>query len=155
ATARIRGATNVHGFTSVNGFAAKATPAQIAQMSADPAVAAVYPDLQIRKSPRPIRQAGPGAAAGKPAAASTEICPSDPAKPLLEPEALQTTNTAFNDASTPQAQSLATGAGVKVAWLADGIDINNPDFIRANGDHVFVDYQDFSGEGPNAPSSSV
>ena len=29
------------------------------------------------------------------------ICPSDPAKPLLEPEALQVTNTAFSDPSTP------------------------------------------------------
>src|SRR5262249_22566171 len=39
-------------------------------------------------------------------------------------------------------------------WLADGIDINNPDFIRVDGSHVFVDYQDFSGEGPDAPSSA-
>src|SRR5262249_51727041 len=89
------------------------------------------------------------------AATSTDICPSDPAQPLLEPEALQATNTAFANASTPQAQSLATGAGVKVAWLADGIDINNPDFIRADGSHVFIDYQDFSGEGPDAPSSAT
>src|SRR5256885_8427935 len=86
---------------------------------------------------------------------SPDITPSAPAKPLLEPEALQVTNTAFNDATTPQAQSLATGAGVKVAWIADGIDINNPDFIRADGTHVFADYQDFSGEGPDAPSSAA
>ncbi|HXR41944.1 MAG TPA: S8 family serine peptidase [Acidothermaceae bacterium] len=39
-----------------------------------------------------------------------------------------------------------------VAFLADGLDINNPDFIRADGSHVFIDYQDFSGEGPNAPT---
>src|SRR5262249_50816040 len=65
------------------------------------------------------------------------------------------TNTAFGDATTPQAQNLVTGAGVRVGWIADGIDVNNPDFTRADGSHVFVDYQDFSGEGPNAPSDAA
>ncbi len=40
-----------------------------------------------------------------------------------------------------------TGTGVTVGFIADGLDINNPDFIRANGQHVFIDYQDFSGDG--------
>ena len=87
----------------------------------------------------------------RPPATSTE-CPSDPAKPLLEPEALQLTHDAYDDSSTPSAQQIATGKGVTVAFLADGLDINNPDFIRADGSHVIVDYQDFSGEGPNAPT---
>jgi hypothetical protein len=76
-------------------------------------------------------------------------CPTDPSKPLLEPEALQTTQTAFLDTTRPQAQNLVTGKGVKVAWIADGLDPNNPDFIRADGTHVFTDYEDFSGTDPD------
>ena len=145
------GARNIHGFKALNGFAATATPAQIAQLSADPSVAAVYPDLQIKKpAAAPTQKASAAAAAPPPAT----VCPPNPAKPLLEPEALQLTNTAFPTSTTPQAQNLVTGAGVKVAFLADGIDINNPDFIRADGSHVFTDYQDFTGEGPDAPSSA-
>ena len=80
---------------------------------------------------------------------------SDPSQPLLEPEALQTTHTAYSDPSIPQAQNLSTGQGVKVAFFADGLNINDPDFIRPDGSHVFIDYKDFSGEGPNAPSNSL
>ena len=83
------------------------------------------------------------------------MCPSDPSKPLLEPEALQTTHTAFDDPSTPQAANLADGSGVKVATFADGLDPNNPDLIRANGQHVIADYQDFSGDGLNAPTGAA
>jgi hypothetical protein len=153
ATARRAGARNVRGFKLVNGFAASVTPDQAAQITADPAVLAVFPDLQIRRATRlttrGVRSTGPRTAA------PAGICPADPNKPLLEPEALQTTHTAFANASTPQAQNIVSGAGVRVAWLADGIDVNHPDFVRADGSHVFVDYQDFSGEGPDAPSSAA
>ena len=44
---------------------------------------------------------------------------------------------------------------MKVAFFADGLDINNPDFIRADGSHVFVDYRDFTAEGPDAPSGAA
>ena len=47
------------------------------------------------------------------------------------------------------------GTGVKVATFADGIDVNNPDLIRPDGSHVIADYEDFSGEGPNAPSGAA
>lgn len=151
--AKSAGMRDVRGFTSVNAIAATATTAQISALTADPTVAAVYPDLPITKAPADPDSAKAAGAGASPSAA--QICPADPSKPLLEPEALQTTNTAFANPATPQAQSLATGAGVKVAFLADGLDINNPDFVRADGSHVFVDYRDFSGEGPDAPSSAA
>ncbi|WP_043513624.1 MULTISPECIES: S8 family serine peptidase [unclassified Actinoplanes] len=154
--ARSAGFRDLHGFSNVNAFAGTATAAQIAALTADPSVAAVFPDLPITKTPVAGRPEAAAATRTSPATSkAAQICPTDPSKPLLEPEALQTTNTAFGNPATPQAQSLATGAGVKVAWLADGIDINNPDFVRADGSHVFVDYKDFSEEGPDAPSSSA
>jgi hypothetical protein len=148
AQARSVGARNLHGFGLINAVAATVTPAQEAKLASDPSVARIFPDLPISAGPSEKKQIST-AAKGKvsPAADDQQICPSDPSKPLLEPEALQLTHTAFTDPSTPQAQNIVTGAGVKVGFIADGLDINNPDFIRANGQHVFTDYQDFSGDG--------
>src|SRR5262249_37498029 len=73
----------------------------------------------------------------------------DPARPLLEPEGLQATRTAYAEPGRPQAQSIADGAGVRVAWIADGLDPRNPEFVRADRTSVFADYQDFSGTDPN------
>src|SRR5262249_46817970 len=73
-----------------------------------------------------------------------------PAVPLLEPEALPLTNTEFQrGAGVPAAHDLADGSGVTVAFIADGLDINNPDLTR-NGHSIVVDYRDFSGDGINA-----
>jgi hypothetical protein len=158
AQAKKDGVTGLRGFTSVNAFAATATPAQVATLTADPAVAAVYPDLPITQTASTVEAAAKAAGGTSTSAAATipaGICPTDPAKPLLEPEALQTTHTAYSNPATAQAQSLVTGAGVKVAFLADGVDTTDPDFIRADGTPVFVDYQDFTGEGKDAPSDAA
>ncbi len=148
------GASNIKNFSVVNGFAARVSTAEAASLRADPSVAAVVPDRMVPI--RPLTEADKAAikAQAGPAAAPPDhvipgTCPTDPGKPLLEPEALQSTQTAFLDTSRPQAQNLVTGKGVKVAWIADGLDPNNPDFIRADGSHVFVDYQDFSGTDPS------
>jgi Subtilase family/Peptidase inhibitor I9 len=143
--ARSHGVRNLRGFSAINGVSATVTAAQAAQLASDPSVARVFPDLAIRKAPTLTADA-PSRARPVPATQSG-VCPTDPAKPLLEPEALGVTNTAFDNPATPQAQNIVDGTGVKVAWIADGVDINNPDFIRADGSHVFVDYQDFSGDG--------
>ncbi len=151
ASVRSAGGTDIRQLHVINAFAATATPAEQRRLLADPAVAEVVPDRVVRLA-QPDRST-PGSAA--PAALSSTGCPADPAKPLLEPEALQLTHTASLDASVPSAQQLATGKGVRVAFLADGLDVDNPDFIRADGSHVFLDYQDFSGDGPLAPTSGA
>ena len=144
-------------YTTLNAFAATVSSGARAALASDPSVAAVIPDAMVTL-PTPDASTSAAAAApspGNPSTPLTTICPSDPSKPLLEPEALQTTHTAYMDPSIPQAQNLATGRGVKVAFFADGLDINNPDFIRPDGSHVFIDYRDFTGEGPNAPSGAA
>jgi Subtilase family/Peptidase inhibitor I9 len=146
AQAEQTGAEDVKQFSVVNGFSAKLTSAEQQHLATDPRVRAVYPDLAVRKADTPVAtdQAGTSTV-------PSGACPTDPAKPLLEPEALRTTHVASTDPSDAQASSLATGKGVKVAFIADGLDIDNPDFIRADGSKVITDYQDFSGEGVNAP----
>jgi hypothetical protein len=153
--AKAKGARNLHGFDAINGVAATVTSAQAAALRTDPSVAAVYPDLPISAAPITAPTKATATAAPVATTPSSLICSTDPTKPLLEPEALGLTNTAFSDPTKPQAQNIVDGTGVKVAYIADGIDINNPDFIRPDGSHVFIDYQDFSGEGPNAPSGAA
>jgi hypothetical protein len=155
AQARTGGASRVHGFSAINAFSARVTGPEAAKLAANPDVAAVVPDLPIKAAP--VIAAPPRSSSGTvgPQPQAGPICPADPSKPLLEPEALQLTNTAFADPTTPQARSYVDGAGVKVAFIADGLDINNPDFIRPDGSHVFVDYQDFSGDGPAAPTGAA
>jgi hypothetical protein len=109
------GARNLSGFATINGYAATVTPSQAAQLTADPSVAAIVPDLQIKASPALQIANAAAAAPGGNQPQSGNICPIDPAKPLLEPEALQVTHTAFNDASTPQAQHRGEG-GLHRRW---------------------------------------
>jgi hypothetical protein len=147
---RATGATHVTQFSVVNGFAATMTSAESTHLATDPGVEAVVPDLPIRMAPIPAAT-GAGAAAATPKV-GPDVCPADPKKPILEPEALQVTHDAYSDPTTPSAQGLATGKGIKVAYLADGVDTNNPDFIRADGSKVFTDYRDFTGEGTDTPN---
>jgi hypothetical protein len=142
-------------YKALNAFAATVSTAEKARLAANPAVYKVFADHVVKlPAAQDASPAVKGAAAPN-QGPQTQVCPTDPAKPLLEPEALQTTHAAFNDPSAPSAQQLATGTGVKVAFFADGLDINNPDFIRPDGSHVFIDYKDFSGDGPNAPTGAA
>src|SRR6201996_1622577 len=135
------GGTNVIGYSAVASFAATVSPAEAAALAANPAVASVVPDQKIDVTPASASQA-PAASSGPSSGSSpaSSIC-GTAAKPLL-PEDLTTTH-----ANEAHAAGI-TGAGVTVAWIADGLDPNNPDFIR-DGKSIFKDYVDFSGTGPD------
>jgi hypothetical protein len=148
--ARGQHATGIRQLHVVNAFSVTASPSEVSALAADPAVASVVPDRQVRL---PVTDARP-TVTGPRGKVSSKTCPTNPSKPLLEPQALQLTHTAYRSPSKPSAQQLVTGSGVRVAFLADGLDVNNPDFIRPDGSHVFIDYQDFSGDGPLAPTDA-
>jgi hypothetical protein len=133
-------AKSVTSISLVNAVAATVSPGAATLLAANPAVAEVIPDALIRElTPPPVKVAKAAAATLLPGACAPK------GKVQLNPEAIETIHAA---GTTPSAQGLGyTGAGVKVAYIADGINVNDPDFIRANGKHVFIDYKDFSGTG--------
>ncbi len=137
-------ATHVRSFQIINAMAATTSSAEIARLQADPAVQAVVPDTFRHFAPLGSGP-GPSLPVGPNAGSAQQICPSNPAQPLIEPEARTVMN-------VDAAEQIADGSGVKVGIIADGIDPNNPDLIRANSQHVIFDYQDFSGFGLGAPT---
>ena len=139
-------AKRVRSYQIINAISASITPAEVQHLQANPAVKEVVPDgfrhfASLGTGSGPALPADPGAASPS----AQQICPSNPAQPIIEPEARQVMN-------VDAAEKIADGTGIKVGIVADGIDPNNPDLIRANGQHVIFDYQDFSGYGTNAPT---
>jgi hypothetical protein len=156
-------ATNVKRYHLVSAFAATLSKDYVATLKAHPAVAQVAPDVTIRRPHSAAAAAATTSAqsASRAATASPNVIPgacSSRPQGLLAPEGLALTSTDSGDPRQPTARSLGiTGAGVKVAWIADGIDPNNQNFIRADGKSVFDrsiggDYQNFTGYGPGEPT---
>ncbi len=139
------GARNVHSYTVLNAVSATVSSSQVTQLASNPAVSKVIPDQVIQLAP-PASTGSGGSQGGLPG--STVCAPTGQVQ--LNPQALETIHADSDVSGAKTARSLGfTGTGVTVGFIADGLDINNPDFIRANGQHVFVDYKDFSGEGTN------
>jgi hypothetical protein len=147
---RTAGGTVTHSYTLINAVAATVTPTEAKALAANSNVQEVVPDAVIREtSPTPN------------AAPTSDVQPATTPPPgtckahggvKLEPEALEATRADSDVPGAKTARSLGyTGKGVTVGWIADGLDINNPDFMR-NGHTIFTDYQDFSGEGPGVPT---
>jgi hypothetical protein len=154
-------ATALKTYSLVNSLAATVSKGEVAWLKADPSVREVVPDFTIADA-SPLTGAPATSAkttsrshANSPALTPNVIPGACSAKtPQLDPEGLALTGTDSDNPSQPTARSLGfTGAGVKVAWIADGVDPNNINFIRANNTSAFVDYQDFSGDGPGQPTS--
>ena len=103
----------------------------------------------------PKAAAGPAIPAG-PATVNPQACSTNPKKPVLEPEALRTLNVRSSNSKARTAAALGIdGRGVKVAYIADGINPNNAAFRRPNGRSAIIDYKDFYGNGPNAPTGGA
>ena len=101
-------------------------------------VAAVVPDVLVSAPAQHRRHRSPAARARR-RRETVRRCVRRIHHPLVEPEGL----------SLIHADQLSgvDGSGVKVGFLGESIDVNNPDFIRPDGSHVITDYQDFTGEG--------
>jgi subtilisin family serine protease len=143
------GANRIQSYNVIDAVAATVSKSEVASLQSNPAVSKVVPDQIIRLAPPATAQAATGAAGSSPAAS---VCaPSGQVQ--LDPQALQTMNADSDQPGAHTARSLGfDGSGVTVGFIADGLDITNPDFIRTNGEHVFVDYKDFSGEGTGVPT---
>jgi hypothetical protein len=142
-------APRVKSFRLVNAIATSVSDAELTRLKANPAVAEVVSDVAVHKPRTNLGTKSGGGA--PPTSLPLHVIPGAcgfNGAVLLDPEALATTNT---DSTSPQAQTARalgfTGAGVKVAFIADGIDTQNINFLRANGRSAFIDYQDFSGAG--------
>jgi hypothetical protein len=154
AKVRSSGGRITHSFHTINAFSAVVSRAERVRLASNSSVAAVLPDSYVQSPDSTgTAQTGSSGSSGsgstdpgsgtQVAAGGQQICPTNPADPIVAPEGLSLIN-------APQAQQIVTGAGVKVAFIAEGIDPDNPDFIRPDGSHVFVDYRDFTGQGPDA-----
>jgi hypothetical protein len=154
-------AARIKPFRMVNALAATVSDGELARLKANPSVALVVPDSVIRRAtPAVTVKSAAARASTSPGTSLTPhvipgACPPD-GRVQLNPEALHVTHTDSDDPWAHTARSLGiTGAGVKVAWIADGVDPQNVNFIRPDGKSVFDpavggDYQDFSGDGPGA-----
>jgi len=146
-------AASVKSFSLVNAVSATVSPGEAAYLAGNPAVSEVVPDLPI-----PLQGSDSPVTIAHSTAKASGLTPLPGActsgkTVQLDPEAIENIHAATQSGEGDAAQALGyTGAGVKVAFIADGVNPDNPDFIRANGQHVFVDYQDFSGAGTNAPT---
>jgi subtilisin family serine protease len=145
--------TRLHSYSLIDATSATVTGAEEQALKRNPAVAEVVPDAIVHLNPvndRSVLDAAQSQTAAQPQTAPGGAVTTNPvcsATPSLEHEALSLMHA---DSTVPGAQTARslgfTGAGVTVGFIADGLDTNNPDFIR-NGKSIFTDFKDFTGLG--------
>ncbi len=150
-------AAKVHPYALVDAVSATVSAGEARRLARNPSVREVVPDVMVRGPDVPAPSSTPAGKTPPPPKTPLPIppgaCPAA-GQPALLGDELSLIHADSNSSSDPTARSLGfTGAGVKVAFMAEGIDTDNPDFIRPDGRHVFVDYKDFSGDGLKAPTS--
>ncbi|MDX6345079.1 MAG: hypothetical protein QOH87_5217 [Trebonia sp.] len=154
------GATDLHGYRLVDAIAARVPASSLGAITSSPGVASVIPDSPIMGPAPAMSQAGAAVVANtavKSTAAQAASLKAPPgacsAAPQLDPEGLALTHTDSSAKDAKTARSLGfTGAGVKVAFLADGIDTANANLMRG-GKPVISDYKDFSGDSGDAATA--
>jgi hypothetical protein len=148
-------APDVRKVSLINAVTATVSAGEARRLAADPAVAEVVPNATFHldfSAPRGT-VAHPTTSTAR--SATSSACQTGTNGLELDPEALSAIHANTNlPGAGPTAASLGiTGAGVTVAYMAEGFDINSPEFVRPDGQHVFVDYKDFTGEGSKATTS--
>jgi len=124
------GGTQVRHLVSVNAVAAKVTAAEVQRLRSNPDVASIQRDMPI------VARTAPQVPAAN---ISQRLCPSNPNKPLLEPEALAVTHFMSQPAQPGDAARIATGVGVKIGLTGVNELAGNPNLIRPDGKHVVID----------------
>lgn len=138
------------------------TAAQAREVRADPLVTAVLPDAVIPGPSSPgagaLAAAVPAASRARGAHVKVAAPCGTPAHPELDPEGLANVN------ALGRGTDGFDGRGVTVAFLADGLQANDPDLLRSAayasaqspaGTRVITTYADFSGDGVDAPTDGA
>ncbi|HUB39580.1 MAG TPA: protease inhibitor I9 family protein [Streptosporangiaceae bacterium] len=147
-------ATHIISYRLVNAFAATVSAGEESRLKANPDVSQVIPDATIQGPASNLT--GSAATAKKPKRVKpiAGACLAH-GKARLEPEGLSLTGVASSNPKTKTARSLGiSGAGETVAYIADGIDPKNVNFIRKDGKSAITVYRDFTGDGTNVPSGA-
>ena len=152
--------TDIKQFVLGNAFSATVTAAQARALAADPAVASVtvgpvgrgdaldgqaHYCREGRRARRRLGRGQPGRLLDEPGEAGTGA----------RGAAARSTPAPTTPTPRPLPRSASTAPASRSAFIADGIDPSQAGFIRKNGTSSIVDYKDFYGDGPNAPTSGA
>ena len=139
--------------TDPSAVAATVSPAEVATLRGNPAVAEVIPDSKIRVAPTvplPVPRAANVLRTSAPKPGTCPFNPAGPSKPLEEGEADADVHASDGIPGAPgEANSIATGAGVVVANEGMNELAGNPNFFRPDGSPVVIDAPDYTANDSN------